>query len=172
MKRRLRRAVLFLSPVALALVGLASFRVNHTHSFPVGVYWMAPKGPAIGDLVIFEPPKTPAFEMALQRGYLGRGGDRQRYETMLKRLVAIGGDVVTIDAAGVTVNGRMLVNSKPMPVDEGGRPMPQLRLHDYRLGAGEVLLMSDYSPTSFDGRYFGTIPRAQIQSVAWPICTW
>lgn len=171
--RRARLAVLILSPLWLpGLALLVGFRVNHTHSFPPGVYWRAFKAPVVGDLVIFEPPQTPLFELAFERRYLGPGGVWQRYEPMLKRLVAIGGDRVTIDDAGVTVNGRVVKNSKPMPVDEAGRPMPQYRLQEYRLGADEVLLMSDYSPTSFDARYFGPIPRAQIQSVAWPVWTW
>ena len=173
MIRRLLRAVLFLSPLwLLALAGLAGLRVNHTHSFPVGVYWAVPKAPAVGDLVFFRPPEEAVFDEALARGYIGRGGSFTHYETMLKRLVAVGGDVISITTAGVTVNGRLLANSKPMDVDEAGRPMPQLRLKDYRLAPGEVLVMSDYSPLSFDGRYFGPIPRAQIQSVAWPVWTW
>ena len=172
MIRRLRRAVLFLSPLwLLALAGLAGLRSNHTHSFPVGVYWAVPKAPAVGDLVFFRPPEEAVFDEALVRGYIGSGGFTH-YEPMLKRLVAVGGDVVTINDAGVTVNGRRIQNSKPMPADDEGRPMPQQRLKDYRLAPGEVLVMSDYSPLSFDGRYFGPIPRAQIQSVAWPVWTW
>ena len=50
MRRKIRRAVLFLSPLCLGLALLSSFRVNHTHSFPPGVYWRAPKAAAIGDL--------------------------------------------------------------------------------------------------------------------------
>jgi conjugative transfer signal peptidase TraF len=171
--RRLLRAVLFLSPLwLLALAGLAGLRVNHTHSFPVGVYWAVPKAPAVGDLVFFRPPEDPVFDQALSRGYIGSGGSFTHYEIMLKRLVAVAGDMVTIDTAGVTVNGRMLANSKPQAVDLAGRPMPVWHLKGYRLGAGEVLLMSDYSPISFDGRYFGPTPRTQIQSVAWPVLTW
>src|SRR5947209_13975027 len=115
--RRLRRAVLFLSPLwLLALAGLAGLRVNHTHSFPLGVYRAVPKAPAVGDLVFFRPPEDPVFDQALSRGYIGRGGFT-RYEQMLKRLVAVAGDRVTIDDAGVTVNGRRIQNSKPMAVD-------------------------------------------------------
>jgi conjugative transfer signal peptidase TraF len=133
MRRRLLRAVLFLSPLwLLALAGLAGLRVNHTHSFPVGVYWAVPKAPAVGDLVFFRPPEDPVFDQALSRGYIGRGGF-SHYEQMLKRLVAVGGDLVTIDDAGVTVNGRMLANSKPQAVDLAGRPMPVWHLKGYRL---------------------------------------
>jgi type IV secretory pathway protease TraF len=42
----------------------------------------------------------------------------------------------------------------------------------YRLAPGKALLISDYSPISFDGRYFGPIPRAQVQSVVRPVWTW
>jgi conjugative transfer signal peptidase TraF len=150
---------------------LAGFRVNHTHSYPPGVYWAIPKAPAVGELVFFRPPEDPVFDQALSRGYIGRGGFAH-YEQMLKRISAIGGDVVTIDDAGVTVNGRMLVNSKPMAHDGAGRPMPVLRLSHYRLAPGEVLLMSDFSAWSFDGRYFGPISRSQILSVVRPVWTW
>lgn len=172
-RRNVRLVVLFLLLVLLlCLLLLAGFRYNHTNSFPPGVYWTVPKAPAINDLVIFEPPQTPIFELALHRGYTYSGGGWRPYEPMVKRLVAVGGDVVSIDDAGVTVNGRMLVNSKPMPVDAAGRPMPVLRLHDYRLAQSEVLLMSDYAPNSFDARYFGPLPRACIQGVVRPVWTW
>ena len=172
MIRRVRLAVLILSPLwLLGLALLAGFRVNPTHSFPVGIYRTVPKAPEIGDLVIWRPPDTSVFRMALDRGYLFPGGF-YRYMQMLKRLVAVEGDVITIDDAGVTVNGRRLKNSKPLAVDGSNRPLPVLRLHDYRISDGEVLLMSDYSPISFDGRYFGPIPRAQVQSVVRPVWTW
>lgn len=148
--RRARVAFLILSPLLL-LALLAGFRFNHTHSFPVGVYWTVPKAPGFGGLVIFDPPDTPLFRLALERGYISPGAFRP-YECMLKRLVAVEGDVVTIDDAAVTVNGRRLKSSKPLPVDIAGRPMPQSRLRDYRITAGQVLLMSDYSLISFDGR--------------------
>jgi conjugative transfer signal peptidase TraF len=137
----------------------------------VGVYWTVAKHPEKGDLVLFEPSVTPIFNLALVRGYIGPGGFRP-YECMLKRLVATGGDTVTIDAGGVTVNGRQLVNSAPCQVDLAGRPMPVCRLRRVRLSRDEVLVMSDYSPISFDSRYFGPIAWGQIQAVVRPVWTW
>jgi type IV secretory pathway protease TraF len=96
--RRARVAFLILSPLLL-LALLAGFRFNHTHSFPVGVYWTAPKVAEVGDLGLFDPPDTPLFRLARGLGCVGSGGFRP-YERMLKRLVAIGGDVVIIDDAG------------------------------------------------------------------------
>lgn len=80
--------------------------------------------------------------------------------------------MVTIDAGGLSVNGQSLVNSAPQLVDLAGRPMPVYRLQAYRLKPDEILVMSDYSRISFDGRYFGPIPRCCIQSVIRPAWTW
>jgi conjugative transfer signal peptidase TraF len=91
---------------------------------------------------------------------------------MLKRIVAAGGDVISIDGEGVTVNGHQLPNSAPRDADFAGRPLPVCRLQGYQLRPEEVLVMSDYSPISFDSRYFGPIPRAQIQTAVRPVWTW
>jgi conjugative transfer signal peptidase TraF len=111
------------------------------------------KEPQRGDLVAFRLPADPAFGLAVTHRFVQPG------ECMLKRIAAVEGDVVTIDYAGVMVSGR-LENSKPLPVDVAGRPVPQCRLQDYRLAPDEVLLMSDYTPIGFDGRYFGPISQA------------
>jgi len=58
------------------------------------------------------------------------------------------------------------------PADDAGRPMRAYKLSDYTLGSEEVLLMSDYNPASFDGRYFGPLPRTTIQSVIVQVITW
>jgi type IV secretory pathway protease TraF len=42
----------------------------------------------------------------------------------------------------------------------------------YVLGDAEVLLMSDGSATSFDGRYFGPVSRAQLKTAIKLILTW
>src|SRR5437764_1458801 len=117
---------LILSPMlVLALAGQAGLRFNHTQSFPVGSFpvgidWAVPKHPEKGDLVSFRPPVLPVFDLARERGYLDRG------ECRLKRLVAAGDDTMTIDAGGVTVNGRRLANSAPRRADLAGRPIARL----------------------------------------------
>jgi conjugative transfer signal peptidase TraF len=117
-------------------------------------------------LVIVSPPHTVAFGYAFQRGYV------KEHEPLLKRLVAVAGDRLSIGAGGVRVNGVPLPNSRPLDRDAAGRPLPPVYLPDYPLQNGEVLLMSDGSAWAFDGRYFGPIPRAQIQSVVRPVWTW
>jgi conjugative transfer signal peptidase TraF len=157
--------------LALVLAVLAGLRLNTTRSFPTGFYWAVPKTPATGDLILFRLPQGTPFDLAWDQGYIGPGG-LAPYECMLKRIAAVGGDTVYIDDAGVRVNGQNIPNTAPLPVDLSGRKLPVCRLQGYRLKAGEVLPISDYSPISFDGRYFGTIPRACIQSVVRPVWTW
>jgi conjugative transfer signal peptidase TraF len=150
------------------LLQVAGFRYNGSESMPRGWYRIVDSGAHArkGDLVIVAPPHTVAFGYAFQRGYF------TEHDLLLKRLVAVPGDRLDIDAQGVRVNGLRLPNSTPKARDEAGRPLPQVYLPDYPLQDGEVLLMSDYSPASFDGRYFGPIPRACIEGVVRPVWTW
>jgi conjugative transfer signal peptidase TraF len=167
MRRRFLLLCLLVSPVLVCAVAYqAGLRVNHTDSFPKGVYRSVSKSPQVGDLVTFRPPDWPVFVLARERGYISEG------ELMLKRIVAVPGDLVSIDAGGVTVNGFTIPHSAPRNTDLAGRPMPVLHLDAYRLTPYEVLLLSDYSPISFDGRYFGPVSRDQIQTVVVPVWTW
>ena len=73
------------------------------------------------------------------------------------------GDRVSIDSTGVSVNGIRLANSTPLKVDRAGRPLKVYALKDHFLAPGEVLLMSEYNPDSFDSRYFGQVPGSLIE---------
>jgi type IV secretory pathway protease TraF len=53
-----------------------------------------------------------------------------------------------------------------------GRPLPRYEVNGIVLGPAEVLLMSDSSPTAFDGRYFGPVSRAHLVTAVKPILTW
>jgi len=61
--------------------------------------------------------------------------------------------------------------SEPIKADGGGRPLPYYKA-SWVLGCSEVLVMSDSNRGSFDGRYFGTIQRSQIEGVIRPVFTW
>ena len=56
--------------MALVSVCLAGLRINGSKSFPVGLYWSTGKAPKKGDLVLVDPPASPIFEVARNRGYL------------------------------------------------------------------------------------------------------
>jgi conjugative transfer signal peptidase TraF len=148
----------------------AGLRINGTHSFPVGFYRVSHKRPQKGALVTVDPPSLPLFTLAKERGYLNIAYSPAPH--LLKRVAGVGGDRVTIDSAGVEVNGIRLANSAPRNCDGAGRPLQPYLLKDYILGPGEVLLMSDYSPASFDARYFGPLQATTIESVITPLLTW
>jgi conjugative transfer signal peptidase TraF len=147
-------------------------RINGTHSFPVGLYLATRKRPEKGDLVFLDPPALPLFALAKERGYLGAGFSPAGCGALIKRLAGVSGDRITIDAFGVEVNGIRLANSAPRTCDGAGRPIKPYLLKDHILGQDEVLLMSEYSPISFDARYFGPLRATTIKSVIKPLLTW
>ena len=150
----------------------AGLRINGTHSFPVGFYFAIRKRPEKGDLVFVDPPALPLFALAKARGYLGAGYSAAGCGALIKRLAGVAGDRVTINSAGVQVNGIRLANSAPRNCDGAGRPLEPYLLNNHILGPDEVLLMSDYSPASFDARYFGPLQATTIESVITPLLTW
>jgi conjugative transfer signal peptidase TraF len=156
----------------VGLLGMAGARVNTSKSIALGLYWTSGRSVQKGEYVLLCPPEVGVIEEARRRGYLAAGFCPGGYGYMMKRILAAGGDAVTVAADGVRVNGMLLPFSAPLVVDLAGRPMPRLPADPYLLGASEVLLMSDVSGTSFDGRYFGPVSRAQIRTVIVPVVTW
>ena len=75
-------------------------------------------------------------------------------------------------AEGVRVNGELLPLSAPIEADSAGRPLPRFQAERFTLRGSELLLMSNVSGISFDGRYFGPIDRSQIKGVIRPIFRW
>jgi conjugative transfer signal peptidase TraF len=174
MNRAVRKVMLVSAAVLAVVTGcaLAGARINTTASYPVGLYWEVDAPIEKGAMVIFCPPEGPEFDDAKARGYIGAGFCQGGYGLMIKKVLAASGDHITVSDQGVCVNDELIPNSKPLNVDKAGRRMPRYRVGDYTLGAGQVLLMSDYSPHSFDARYFGPVGQSQIQSVIRPIFTW
>lgn len=151
---------------------LAGARVNTTRSIPVGLYWTSKAPVEQGAYVQFCPPELGVFDQAKARGYIGAGFCQGGYGYMMKRVLAATDDVITVADEGLRVNGELLPHSAPIQSDQAGRPLPRYQSSRYTLGSSEVLLMSDVSATSFDGRYFGPVNRSQIQAVIRPVITW
>lgn len=170
-----------------AIIGIATFlviyaaflfgiRINRTNSLPAGLYLTVDKTPEKGDLVAFWPRDTAVMREARRRGYILGGAynivDGKGYGLLLKRLMAVPGDRVSITDAGVEINGLLVPNTQPLNADSVGNHLPHLRFTDYLLRDDEVLLLSDHLPRSFDGRYFGIQERRQIVEVVQPLLTW
>ncbi len=106
-----------------------------------------------GDVVIFDSP---------------RDGTR-----LIKRIVGIGGDTVTLK------DGHLLVDNQPLAAEVGtteafGERMVALNLEDgggpdlvnQEIPAGMLLAIGDHRGSSLDGRYFGLVPEAAVYGKA------
>lgn len=110
------------------------------------------RGPDRGDVVVFDSPTD---------------GIR-----LIKRVVAVGGDIVDLDAGHLTINGMPLAgqagpsedvenfgsHTALLNLDAGGGPP----LHHFEVPAGQVLVLGDHRGNSHDGRYFGTIDETEL----------
>jgi conjugative transfer signal peptidase TraF len=162
--------------IALLLLGaacqMAGARINTSKSIPVGLYWTTSTPIEKGAYVLVCPPPSGEFNEARERGYIGAGSCPGDYGYLMKQVAATGRDTVTVTNEGVVVNGERWPHSMPRLADKAGRQLPRFQADGYVLGHAEVLLMSDGSPTSFDGRYFGPVSRAQLETAIKPILTW
>jgi signal peptidase I len=110
--------------------------------------------PGRGEVVIFDSPEN---------------GVR-----LIKRIVAIGGDEVSLRAGELRVNGRSVRdrNRRHVAVQEGHVALLDLRLGGgpdlprMRIPSGKVLVLGDSRAMSHDGRYFGLIDQADIYGKA------
>jgi len=173
--RRPLRIVLITSCCFIAVItaaSLAGIRINTTSSYPRGIYRMTNDPIEKGSLVIFCPPDNAAIRQAYERGYIGAGFCPGGYEYMIKKIMAAKNDHVQISVVGVSVNGALLPNSKPMDADLEGRQLLHINTDIATLDDHSVLLMSDYNPKSFDARYFGLVDKSQIISTINPLWIW
>lgn len=163
---------------AIGLLGLAAVlaligaRINTTPSIPLGLYWTSSAPVARGNYVQLCPPRAAIFELARARGVIAAGLCPGGYGFLMKRILAVGLDRVTLSQAGVVVNGQLLPYSA-IPVDDPELPRwPRYPLTHMILKSDQVLVMSDRHPRSFDSRYFGPLQLTQIRSVIVPVITW
>ncbi|MGB9024486.1 MAG: conjugative transfer signal peptidase TraF [Rhodomicrobium sp.] len=161
-------AALMLSVSCARHLGL---RLNTTSSLPMGLWRLTSllRPPARGEIVSLCPPPTALFLEAKARFYLGAGSCPGGLEPMLKPVAGLPGDHVEATEAGISVNGTLLANSKPLAADLSGRPLTPLASGSFQLPEGSILLVSSFNPQSFDSRYFGPLPISAVQSLAHPV---
>jgi conjugative transfer signal peptidase TraF len=134
---------------------------NASASAPIGLYYVdswkrfdqQTVDIEIDDMVVAWPPKA-AGALAADRHYLPSG------VPLIKRVAAIDHDVVCGDGDHITINGGWIVPRRK--IDANGRALPWWQGCSV-LQEGELFLMMEEHPASFDGRYFGiTAPQDVI----------
>ncbi len=159
--------------VVIGIARAAGLYVNHTASYPRGLWLKSgnfqPAHAASHPYVLACAPRKAQRAQYIERGYLSWGYDCEGVEALLKRVWAVAGDRWVVTSAGIEVNGQLIPNTVPLTADGAGRPMRVQR--GGTVPIGHVLLLSDYHPRSFDGRYFGTTPIKDLIGEVVPLWT-
>jgi type IV secretory pathway protease TraF len=96
-------ALVVIAEIASSILFGNRLIVNRTHSLPVGLYYWSDVPIKKGSIVLFKPDQsTPLEQLGIERGY-------EACELpLLKRVVALAGDVVSVSSSGVSINGQLL----------------------------------------------------------------
>lgn len=165
-----RKILLSVMAAAMSLLGLAAFvrwptwlLYNPSDSAPCGWYVQRPARELKPGMPVFARLPTVAAHLADERGYL------PRHLPILKRIGAVTGQVVCAEHGLVRIEEQTVVavrsrdgRGRSLPAWQGCRP----------LADGEVFLLANHSPASFDSRYFGPVRREAILGEAVPLWTW
>lgn len=116
----------------------------------------------VGSIVLVRLP-TGVAAFAAQRGYLPTG------VPILKRVGAVAPQPVCIRGRIVHVDGADVATV--LAHDGAHRPLQPWVLCR-ALAEGELFLLSDTHPASFDSRYFGPVDASAVLGVAQPLWTW
>lgn len=136
---------------------------NPSDSVPRGWYRIG-KADAIhvGDIVLARLPARSAT-LAAQRGYLPAGVPiLKRIGAVAPQSVCIRDRVVRIDGAAVAAVLAQDGLHRPMRAWTQCRPLAE----------GELFLLSNTHPASFDSRYFGPVRASAVIGSAQPLWTW
>lgn len=116
----------------------------------------------VGSIVLARLPANAAL-LAAQRDYLPHG------VPILKQIGAAASQWVCVHEQAVRIDGA--VTAMVLTHDARRRPLSVWR-QCRPLADGELFLLGDTNPASFDSRYFGPIPAADVLGVARPLWTW
>jgi len=162
--------------IVLLIGGAAGhLTLNITPSWPLGLYHSRNITDNMVDgykeqlVLVCLDPYNPVIRKAHDLEILPPGtGCPGRQAPLMKKLVGIPGDQVAITDQGVTINGRIIKNSKIK------FKIFEVEYHpgySHTLQPNEYWVMSDYNQNSLDSRYFGPVARTQIRQSTQPILT-
>lgn len=134
---------------------------NASPSAPVGLYRAGFGPPTRGDLVLAQMPAM-VGALADERGYL------PRHVPLVKRVAALLHDHVCAFNEVIIIGGEIVAHREKS--DRQGRPLPWW--NECRgLADNEVFLLNGDAPGSFDSRYFGPVPSANVIERLVPLWT-
>lgn len=163
--------VIDLIVILLLAAWLIGFRINVTPSLPEGIYQISSESIERGDLVAFcLDADNPFSVLADERGFLGAGACKSGLRPLLKQLVGMPGDGLFLGPEGIFLNGKLLDGTVRCDFDRHGRSLPPSLLAAGTIPKNYGLVLSQDHAGSFDSRYFGLMPLADLKKVR-PILT-
>jgi len=170
-----------LLPIGAAAIGASclllsarifQLRITLTDSSaPAGVYRLVAAPAGRGALVAACLPAVIA-RTGIARGYLREGDCPAGAEPVAKVIVGLPGDVVQVEAGWAAVNGFRFPNSRTVARDTAGRALAHVAWGSRRVAPGAVWLFGFNDVRSWDARYFGPVPAANVRGVLRPVVTW
>lgn len=152
--------------LALALVLLAARKhapilvFNASASAPIGYYYLRTSALiSRHDVVLVRTPES-VRALAAERGYIPRS------VPLVKRAAALPGDTVCVFGPIVTIDGRWVADR--LSADRAGRPLPAWT-GCRKLAPGELFLLMEEVPDSFDSRYFGPVSETAVIGRLYPL---
>ena len=160
--------VLIAVNLVAVLGNLRGVTINTTASAPRGL-WIKRGGGAFkrGDYVLI-CPDSDNFLLGKTRGYILKPGScRNGYRPLLKQVVALRGDKVSVKRNGISVNGKLVPKTAPRVRDSSGRPL--LSFKDEVVLVENEVFLSTKVKNGFDSRYFGVVTLSQIREKVVPL---
>lgn len=153
-----------------SLLKISGACINVTPSMPEGVYIRAYGAVQRGDSVAFCLPE-PFKSFGIERAYIYKGTKCDGSGPMLKKIIAVPGDNVTLTDSTIIVNG-VSHPFKSWDKDSQGRPLKKFKQGNYFKTTGYWMIGTG-SLHSWDSRYWGPIKKEQIfyrlkLVLAWP----
>ena len=147
-------------------------------------------GPSM-ETTMFTNNRVLVNKLAYQIGDVKRGdvvvfdratvnGNDVVHDDLIKRVIALGGETISIKSCIVYINGTILAEPY-LPARDTEMTDPQDRcstvdIVDTVIPQGEFFLMGDNRPQSYDSRMFGPITREMIVGrafvIIWPVAQW
>jgi conjugative transfer signal peptidase TraF len=152
----------------LALLLRQFIVINITPSMPKGVYFKKSSPLHRGDIILFCLDQK-YQQIGLEHHYLETGKYCNGASALIKEVVAVPGDEVTLLKNAIIVNRKRL-EYQTQHQDSNHTPLSVFPRGNYTVNAFWVI--GTHSQLSWDSRYFGYIPRQQIISKLIPLITW
>ncbi len=150
----------------------AGLWLNLSPSMPVGLYRSRPNAAASalvpGTIVAVCLPEGLAT-WGRRRGYLMRGRCPGGTAPIGKPIFAISGDTVMVTLSGLARNRIPTADTRSLAHDRAGLPLLRIPSGTYPVALGQLWLVSTHTASSWDSRYFGPVPSADVIAVLRPI---